>query len=115
MATPSAYGADLGRLCSPSLNACSPMCHALCVSLRAIRPGHSPGGTMTTTAPHQVTLSARTAIIMVVAFLATIALAVSLPLALRSTHTVFVKTISPATSHSTSVTGSELTRAAHGG
>jgi hypothetical protein len=71
---------------------------------------------MTTTAAHQVTLSARTAIIMLVAFVAAIALAVSLPLALRSTHTVFVKTTSPATStHSTSVTGSELTRASHGG
>src|SRR3954468_21811056 len=92
------------------------MCHALCVSLRAIRPGQSPGGTMTTTAPHQVTLSARTAIIMVVAFLATIALAVSLPLALRSTHTVFVKTSSPATSsHSPNLTGTAFTRASHGG
>ena len=70
---------------------------------------------MTTTAAHQVTLSARTAVIVVVAFVAAIALAVSLPLALRSTHTVFVKTTSPATSHSNSLTGSELTRASHGG
>src|SRR4051794_22261013 len=102
--------------CSPSLNACSPTCHALCVSTRAARRGgHSPGGTMTTTAAHQVTLSARTAIIVIVAFVATVALAVSLPLALRTTHTVFVTTDTPSVSHSTSLTGSELARASHGG
>ena len=71
---------------------------------------------MTTTAAHQVTLSARTAIILVVAFLATVALAVSLPLALRTTHTVFVKTSSPATStHAPNITGTDYTRASHGG
>jgi len=70
---------------------------------------------MTTTAAHQVTLSARTAIVVIVAFVATVALAVALPLALRTTHTVFVTTDNPSTSHSTTFTGSELARASHGG
>src|SRR5947199_10553040 len=55
---------------------------------------------MATTAVHQVTLSMRTAVIATIAFVAAIALAVSLPLALRTTHTVIVKTGTPSTSTS---------------
>ena len=70
---------------------------------------------MATTAVHQVTLSMRTAVIATIAFVAAIALAVSLPLALRTTHTVIVKTGTPSTSTSTTFSGADLTRASHGG
>ena len=69
---------------------------------------------MATTAVHQVTLSTRTAIMVIVAFLAAIALAVSLPLALRTTHTVFVPTSGGLSTSTSNLNGVDLTRASHG-
>lgn len=69
---------------------------------------------MATTDVHQVTFSMRTATIIVIGVLAAIALAVSLPLALRTTHTVVVHTGAPAGSTTTSQTPAELMRASHG-
>src|SRR4051812_15990366 len=100
--------------CSVGLNGGSPGPHAIEVSVRAARRGQSPGGVMASTAVHQVTLSARTAIIVVVAFLAAVALAVSLPLALRTTHTVFVPTGSGLSTSTSNLSGVAYTSAAHG-
>ena len=88
--------------------------HAIEVSVRAARCGQSPGGVMASTAVHQVTLSARTAIIVIVAFLAAVALAVSLPLALRTTHTVFVPAGGGLSTSTSNLTGVAYTSAAHG-
>ena len=76
---------------------------------------------MSSTAAHQIAFSTRTVGVAIVVFLAAIALAVALPLTLRSTHTVFVKTSGGATSGGTSSTSGvgsdpvQLMRAAHGG
>lgn len=71
---------------------------------------------MSTATVHQITISARSALLVVMASLVAIALSISLPFALQSTKTVLVHTNAPAASTSVPAPQTpEMLRAAHGG
>jgi len=71
---------------------------------------------MSTTAVHQVTVSTRTIVVAVLAFVVALGLAISLPLALRTSHTVFVRIATPSqlSAPSSSVTTDSQTRMGDG-
>ena len=71
---------------------------------------------MSSTTVHQVTVSARSALLIVTACFVAIALSITLPFVLQSTKTVLVRTNAPAASTSTPGPQTpELLRSAHGG
>lgn len=71
---------------------------------------------MTMTTAPQISISARSAWLVVTACLVAVALSITLPLVLRSTKTVLVHTTVPATSTTVpSIDSPELLRSSHGG
>jgi len=71
---------------------------------------------MSSTTVHQVTVSARSAVVIVTACFVAIALSITLPFVLQSTKTVLVRTTAPAaTSPAPAPMSPQLLRSAHGG
>ena len=71
---------------------------------------------MSSTTVHQVTVSARSALLIVTACFVAIALSITLPFVLQSTKTVLVRTNAPAaTSPAPAPMSPQMLRSAHGG